>query len=373
MVGIGRLIFGTSDNSANVAAVKTIGNSPLGARSSSFDEPLTVSNFNIKNISAKAVFVGRDNQRLYELNFETNAQDYASIDLSVFAPDFNSAGIIQIAVQEKPDLRIHCVRADGTVGMLVYDRIENVIAWVEINCLSSTNGTEKIIDVSVLPGVEEDQVYYVVTRQQGGPTKTHIVKWALESEAIGGTVNKMLDDFVHYSGAPATVISGLDHLDGETVSVWADGIHDPSTYVVASGSITIDTAASEVIAGMDYKAQFKSAKLGDIVGIGLLERKLVKRIGFIAQNLHYQGLQYGPDFNTLYDLPKVEQGQVTAADTVHAEYHEDNFAFGGEWKTDSRICLQAVAPRPATILAVIAEIQSVEKIRSDRRNTRRRS
>lgn len=365
LLSMGRLLFGTSDNSANVAAVKTIGNSPLGARSNSRDEPLTISNFNIKNISSKGVFVGRDRQRLYELNYDGNSQDYESLDLSVFAPDFNVSGIVQIAVQMKPDLRVHCVREDGTVGMLVYDRLEQVICWVEVNVISSTNGTEKVIDVSVLPGVEEDQVYYLVTRMQGISTECQILKMAKESEAIGGNINKMLDSFVHYSGAPATVITGLDHLDGETVSVWADGKHDPSTYVVSSGQITIDTAASEVIVGKDYKARYKSTKLGDIMGIGLLERKMVQRIGFIAENMHYQGLKYGPDFDNLYDLPLVEQGQVTAADTVHAEYHEDNFAFGGEWKTDSRICLEATAPRSVTILAVIAEIKSLEKAMTD--------
>jgi len=372
LLSMGRLLMGTSDNAANVAAVKTDGNSPLGARSSSFDEPLTVTNFSIKNVDSKGVFVGRDAQRLYEMAYDGGAQDYKPIDLSIFAPDFNINGIRQIAVQIKPDLRIHCVRNDGTVGMLVYDRAENVIAWVEINCISSTNGTEKVIDVAVLPGVEEDQVYYTITREQS-PTEVHIMKWAKESEAIGGTVNKMLDDFVHYSGAPTTTITGLDHLDGETVSVWRDGIHDPSTYVPSSGSITLTVAASEAVVGMDYKGQYKSAKLGDIVGIGLLERKMVQRIGFIAQNMHWQGLQYGPDFDNLYDLPQVEQGDVIAADTVHAEYHEDNFAFGGEWKTDSRICLQAVAPRPVTILAAIADIRSLEKISSDRRTKASRS
>ena len=374
LLSMGRLLFGTSDNSANVNAAKMDGNSPLGARSNSFDEPLTITNFNIKNISSKGVFLGRDIQRLYEMNFDAQSQDYKSLDLSVFAPDFNSAGITRIAVQMKPDLRIHCLRADGTVGVLVYDRLENVICWIEVNMTSSTNGTEQVVDVSVLPGVEEDQVYYVIKRTQGGPEIVHhIVKWAKESEAIGGTINKMLDDFVQISGAPTTLFGQLEHLEGETVSVWADGAHDPATYVVGSGFITLNAPASDVVIGMDYKAQFKSAKLGDIVGIGLLERKMVQRIGFIAQNLHYQGLQYGPDFDTLYDLPLVEQGQATAADTVHAFYHEDNFAFGGEWKTDSRICLQATAPRPATILAAIAEIKAMEKISQDVRQKRRQS
>lgn len=261
----------------------------------------------------------------------------------------------------KPDIRVHCVREDGTVGMLVFDRLENVICWVEINSLGAGGMIE---DVSVLPGVVEDQVYYVVKRTINGADQRHLCKWALESEAEGGTINKMADSFVHYSGAPTTApfTTELLHLRDETVVIWADGIDIGTDVVTAGGALTnaLAVAASEVIVGLGYTAQYKSAKLAELTGIGLLEKKKVNRIGFIAQNMHYQGLQYGPDFNNLQDLPKVSRGQVQTPNQIYATYHEDDFPFGGTWDEDSRICLQAAAPRPCTILAVITEMQSVE-------------
>ncbi len=363
LISMGRLLFGTADNSANVAAAKMDGNRPLGARSNSFDEPLSPTNFNIKTISSKAVFVDRSKQRLYELLYNLDQQDYQSLDLSIFAPDFNTIGIVQIAVQMKPDVRIHCVRSDGTLGMLVYDRLENVICWIEI---TSPGATGLIEDVAILPGVVEDQVYYVVKRTINSLTERHIVKWALESEAIGGQLNKIADSFALYDSTATTTpfTTELIHLRGETVVIWADGKDVGTDTVTAAGALTnpLATAASKVVAGLGYTAQFKSTKLGEINGIGLLERKKVNRLGFIAENLHYQGLQYGPDFSNLSDLPLVEESQVTAADTIHASYHEDNFPFGGEWDTDSRICIQAAAPRPATVLAAIAEFESLEKL-----------
>lgn len=359
LMSMGRLLFGTSDNSANVASARMDGNNPLGARSNSFDEPLTPTNFNIKTISSKGVFVDRTEQRLYELLYDIDQQDYKSIDLSVFAPDFNEVGIVQIAVQMKPDIRIHCVRSDGTVGMLVYDRLENVICWVEVTSLGATGIVE---DVSVLPGVVEDQVYYIIKRTINGGTQRHLCKWAKESEAIGGTNNRIADSFKVYSGA-ATITpftTELLHLRDETVEVWADG-KDVGTHTVsAAGGITLTTAASDVIAGLGYTAQFKGVKLGDLDGIGMLERKKVMRIGFLARFLHHLGLQYGPDFDNLSDLPQVEKGVAVVADTVHTDYHEDDFPFGGDWDPDSRICLQAKAPRPCTLLAALAELESVE-------------
>jgi hypothetical protein len=361
LLSMGRLLFGTSNNSANVAAVKMDGNDPLGARSNSFDEPLTPTNFNVKSVSSRSVFVDRTEQRLYELTYNLDEQDYKSLDLSIFAPDFNIVGIVQIAVQMKPDIRIHCVRSDGTVGVLIFDRLENVICWIDID--SAAAGGE-IEDVAVLTGRVEDQVYYTIKRTINGATQRHICKWALESEAIGSQLNKMADSFVTYEGA-ATVnpfTTELLHLRDEEVVIWADGIDVGTDTVTAAGALTnpLATAAANVVAGLGYIAQFKSAKMAELTGIGLLERKKVNQIGFIAENMHYQGLQYGPDFDNLSDLPQVSRGQTQPVNQIYATYHEDNFSFGGTWDEDSRICLQAAAPKPCTILAAIADIQSVE-------------
>ena len=367
LMSMGRLLMGTSDNSHNIAPVKVDGNNPLGARSNAFDEPLTPTNFNIKTISSKGLFVDRTRQRLYELTYNLDNSDYQSLDLSVFTPDFNEIGIAQVAVQMKPDVRVHCVREDGTAGVLVFDRIENVICWIEI----TTPGASGVIeDVSVLPGVVEDQVYYFVKRTINGSAERHLCKWAMESECIGGALNKQADSFVTYTGAATTTpfTNELLHLRGETVVIWADGKDVGTDVVTAGGALTspLAVAASNVVAGLGYTAQFKSTKLAELDGIGLLEHKKVNRIGFIAENLHYQSLQYGPDFNNLSDMPKEYQGEIQPEDTIYATYHEDNFPFGGSWNADSRICLQAAAPRPCTILAAIAEMQSLEKSTSRR-------
>lgn len=361
LLAMGRLLMGTSENAANIGAAKFDGNSPLGARSNSFDEPLTRTNFNIKPVDSKGLFVDRTKQRLYEMTYNIDAQDYKALELSIFAPDFNRAGITQIAVQMKPDVRVHCVREDGTAGVLVFDRLENVICWVAVE---SPGAGGLITDVSVLPGVIEDQVYYFITRTINSLPEYHLCKWALEEECVGGDLNKQADSFVTYTGA-ATVTpftTELLHLRGETVVIWADGADVGTDTVTAAGALTssLATAASNVVVGLEYEARFKSTKLGTLDGIGLMERKKVDKIGFIAENTHYQGLQYGPDYDHLSDLPKVYRGEVMPEDHIYSSYHEDNFPFGGSWDPDARICLKATAPRPATILASIARMQSVE-------------
>jgi len=347
------------------------------ARSSSLDEVITPTTFNIKacatqgsaavpaaKVDQHGVFVQRDGTKLYELAFDLRTYDYNATDLSAFVPELGRPGFIRVAVQRQPDTRIHAVRSDGTACVLVYDTNEDVQAWITV----TTQGT--IEDVVVLPGAAnsvEDQVYYVVNRTINGSTVRYLEKWALEYECRGDLpLCKLADSFVTYTGAPTTTITAAN-LANQSVVVWADGadvgtvdstIPWTQTYTTnGSGQITLAVAASNVVVGLPYTAQFKSSKIGrGIEGIPtpLAQQKRINHIGLIMADVHAKGLQYGTDFSNLRDLPGIEAG--TTRSGVYATYDEQEFEFDGTWDTDLRICLQAVAPRPCTLLACVLDI-----------------
>ena len=70
-----------------------------------------------------------------------------------------------------------------------------------------------------------------------------------------------VDSGLTYSGVPATTISGLDHLVGESVSILADGSPHPARTVNASGEITLQQAASVVQAGLPMTATIAPMRL----------------------------------------------------------------------------------------------------------------
>jgi len=61
--------------------------------------------------------------------------------------------------------------------------------------------------------------------------------------------------------APVTVISGLRHLSGLTVTGLADGIPIPPTVVDAQGSITLTVPATSITIGLAFQAQLQSVYL----------------------------------------------------------------------------------------------------------------
>ena len=341
----------------------------FSVRSSSFDEPITPTNFMIRDASTqgsanvpavkvdqRGIYVQRGGARVYELAFETQ-NDYNSTDLTVLVPEMGIVGITRIAVQRQPDTRIHCVKTDGTAMVGVYDRAEDVLAWVDIE----TDGW--ISDVVTLPGTVEDTVYYFIRRDINGVTKRYLEKWALESNCRGGLLNYQADSLKVYSGGSTTTITGLSHLEGETVCVWADGKdvgtddNYAQTYQVVGGQITLAEAAGDVVVGLPYTAQFKSVKLApETLGTVLSSHKRIDRMGLLLKWVHPKGLRYGQDFTYMDDMPEVEEGVTIDQDGIRETYAEHEVLFPGKWDIDARICLQAQAPRPCTVMAAVPDM-----------------
>lgn len=331
-------------------------------RSSSLDEPVTPTNFNPKDFSTQgaaniaaakidtgAVYVQQSGSRLFEAAYDGNTFDYSAGDLSVHVPEIGEPGIVRIAVQRQPETRIHCIRSDGTAAILVFDRAEEVKCWIDFE----TDG--EVEDVVVLPGAGEDQVYYTIARTIGGSTVRYHEKWAMESECAGGTLNKQADSFITGTGA----VTGLSHLEGEEVVIWADevdlGTDDEPTFTVSGGAVAV--SATSWVAGLAYDARYKSTKLANANADLLTKKKRVARLGLVGSNIHAQGLQYGPDFDTMDDMPLIEDGAEVDQDSVREVYDEPSFAFGGRWDSDARVCLKARAPRPCTVLALVLEVE----------------
>lgn len=336
-------------------------------RSSAFDAPLTPTDFTIRDCSSKGsarlkpvkvddkvIYVDKSGRRVYELAFSNSSGDYADRDLTRLNLDIGAQGFVDMAVQRQPDTRVHLVRSDGTVAVLVYDVDDQVVAWYRI----ATDGLIK--NVCVLPGNQEDAVYYVVKRTINNKVQRYLEKFAQMTECIGGTVSKLADCHINYSGVATTILTGLSHLEGKTVVVWGNG-KDLGTYTVSGGQITgLSESVTTATVGLSYQATFLSAKLAYAARLGtaMNQSKRVSQAGLVLLNTHYQGLEIGQDFDHMDLLPLIEEGIETPANTIWTEYDAPMMAFNGSWKTDSRIALRATAPRPATVAGVSFSIQT---------------
>lgn len=346
--------------------------------SNALDEPLTPTNFNIKQRSTQGsaavngikvdnqgIFTQRGGARVFSMDMDAGSLNYVSSQLSALVPEIGDPGIVAMAVQRQPETRVHCVRSDGTVALLVFDKLEEVICWVEVETPGAGGFVE---DVCVLPsgsGEKEDHVYYQVRRTINGATVRYFEKWATEVACRGDATTLLADSYIAYSGVAATVITGLGSLEGEDVVVWADGIAYPATdtdleFTVSGGQITLPVAAQNVVVGLYYSAPWKGGKMVTLQaprGTPLTQHQRISAVGLILAWVHAKGLQFGPDFDHLDDLPMIEEGALVGANDVRNTYDHEAITFPSTWSTDARLCLKAAAPRPCTVLAAIADAE----------------
>ena len=362
-LGLSRLLIGTS------GAV-------LSFRASSFDEPLTAENLAIRvastqgaapvraaKIDSRGIYVHRSKTRAYEIFYDLDANDYIARELTLLSPHVLEGvlrtGVADIAVQRQPDTRVHFVLSDGTAVILTYEPPEELVAW-------STFETDGSVErITVLPGVEEDQVYYTVKRTINGVEKRYIEKWAKESQATGDTGNAIADSYVETTDTGST-LTGLSHLAGETVCVWRNRL-DRGTFTVdtGAGSISGVSGSGNAIVGKTYTADYRSTKLAYAAqgGTALVQPKRVDRIGLILDNTHSKGIKYGSDTGHLDDLPDMlSEGAHTDTGTIFETFDQVSFPFNGDWNTDSRIHLRAQAPRPATCVAAVVSISTKDNL-----------
>ncbi len=317
ILGLSRLCMGTA------------GAEPVG-RSSSFDEPVTPTNFSIKDASTQgsadiqavkidrsAIFVQRSGKRAYDLSYSIDAQDYASQEITRFHPTVLDAGVKLVAVQRQPDTRVWFLLNDGTCAILTHERSEDVLSWY-------TFGTDGLIeDVAVLPNTGDDDVYLVVNRTINGGTRRYVEKLAYDAQAQGGGTNYMADAYVTADLIASDTVTGLLHLEGEEVIVWADGAaimdgDEPDTFTVSSGEITLPEAVTgTVIVGLAYDWQWQSSKLAYGVNDGapLSRRRTLRDVAPILGQDAYRGITHSMNGRT-YSRAKRWLALVAAAGTA---------------------------------------------------------
>ena len=151
---------------------------------------------------------------------------------------------------------------------------------------------------------------------------------------------------------PATVFYGLDYLEGQTVSILADGgVISPQ--VVTNGSITLSQPATKVHVGLKYVAQLQTMPLD--IGEPTIQGKRKKINSLTVRCANTRGLKFGRIFDTMYPIkemtPSIPLGQPIPLLTGDSYITMDPL-----WDVPGQICLQQDDPLPATVLGVVPEI-----------------
>lgn len=179
------------------------------------------------NVDGATLFVARNGEQIQEFLYTDVEQAYQVTDLALV-----SRHIVPTPLDMDFDQRrrlLFLVREDGKFATLTVFRSESVAAWT----LHETQGAVQSV------AVVGDDVYLLVLR-------------------AGSYMIELIDDNLNLdcaltgvSPTPATVWSGLDHLEGQDVGIVADGVV-LAAQIVTDGEITLDEPANLVHVGLSY-------------------------------------------------------------------------------------------------------------------------
>ena len=179
------------------------------------------------NVDGATLFIARNKQEVQEFLYTDLEQAYQSSDLALL-----SKSVITDPIDMDYDSKrrlLFLVRSDGQFAALTVFRAEQVAAWT----LHNTLGNVKSV------AVVGDEVYMLVERDGAFLIEQLEDVLNLDSALTGEVAN------------PATIWSGLDHLEGEEVSIVADG-EVKQNQSVASGQITLDEPANTIQIGLPF-------------------------------------------------------------------------------------------------------------------------
>jgi hypothetical protein len=305
------------------------------------------------------IFLQRAKRKLRELAYNFDVDGYIAPDLTILAEHITKTGITQMAYQEEPNSVVWCVRTDGQLLGFTYQREQQVTAWHR-HIFGGAFGSGNAVceSVEVLPTDDSEyQIWVIVKRTINGVTKRYVeYLHNLDFNETDDTTFNFLDSQLSYDGSAVTTISGLAHLEGQTVSILADGATHPDK-TVSSGSITLERSASKVKVGLSYTSLLQTMRI-DAGGENGTSQSKTKRIYEITARLYESiGVEIGPDLNNMERIPfrssanKMDSG-------INVFTGDKEIEFRGNYETDGFIFVRQTQPLPLTILSLYPKLQT---------------
>ncbi|MFN0043751.1 MAG: hypothetical protein ACKVSF_11140 [Alphaproteobacteria bacterium] len=345
-------------------------------RSTTLDEPITPTNVQARqqraqgcaNISPReagdaVLFVTRSGRKVRELAYSFERDKYVAPDMTLMAEHISQGGIVDMDFTAEPDPILWCARADGILLGMSYEREQEVVGWHRHVLGGSFAGGHPIVEgVAAIPSPQGDhnQLWLVVRRTIGGVTKRHLEFM----EEVFGAEHAQADAFfvdggLTYAGAPASVIGGLGHLEGEIVAVLADGAAHPNR-VVSGGQVTLDRAASKVHVGLPFLTDIETLRPEAGAATGTAQGQTKRIAGVTLRLVRTLGCKVGAAANRLDEVLFRSGGD--SMDQAPPLFTGDKYVpLESGHDTDGFVFVRQDQPLPLTLQAVMLNLVTYER------------
>lgn len=299
--------------------------------------------------SQSVLYVADRGSHVREVSYRWETQTYQSEDISVLAPhlvDFHD--IVQLAYARAPTQILWGVRSDGVLLGLTHMPEHDIKAWHQ----HAAGGSGLFKSVCSVAEGDEDGTYVIVARTINGQAVEYIERQhSRQFDELEDAF--FVDSGLSYEGVATDTITGLWHLEGESVVALAGGAVEPAQ-TVTDGSITLETDVTVAHVGLAYDCDFKTLPLA--LEAAALGQGSEKNVNEIFLRVHQSsGVRAGPSFTALRAYPQRSQSDPygsapgMVSDTI-------GMRLDPSWQQDGSVCVRQSDPLPLSILGVALEI-----------------
>jgi len=343
-------------------------------RASGTDEPITPTNIQIKQQASYGsadiqpvqagtytLFVQRAKRKIRELGYVFDTDSFQAVDLTILADHVTETGVLELAYQQEPFSIVWGTTTDGRLIGLTYRREEQVVAWHQHKLGGSftTGGVTTnhgiVENIAVIPGeLNQDNLYMVVKRTINGATRRYVE--ILSDIDFGTNIQDAIfvDSSLTYSGSSTSSLSGLDHLEGQTVSILEEGAAHPDK-TVSSGSIATDRATTKAQVGLGYTSTLRTVRLESGSASGTAQGKIKKIHSVIVRFFRTVGASVGTSTDNVDTIPFRDSSDPT--DTAVPLFTGDKtIEAQPSWDTEGAIVVQQTQALPMTIVGIYPRV-----------------
>ena len=332
----------------------------LVERHSTYGSKTTV---NPQAVGESILYAQRAGRKLREFVYDDTVSSYVSPDMTVLADHITLGGITRLAYQQEPNRVVWATLGDGQLLGFTFDREQQVTAWHR-HTIAGTSAKVESIAVIPHPDGDQDQLWMVVNRTIEGTETRHIEYLESDWVRTGSLPSAFfVDSGLSYSGAAVATLSGLDHLEGETVAILADGATHASKTVTA-GAIALDVSASTISVGLAYEATLQTMRLDAGAADGTSQGK-TKRFTNVVLRLDQtgSGLYYGATATTAdMDELHLRDGNDPMDSPVPLfDGDTEILPWPAGYEKAGRLTLKHTLPQPCTVIAIMPQVVTQDR------------
>jgi hypothetical protein len=303
-------------------------------------------------------YIQRGGRKLREFQYNFDIDRHKAFDMTLLAEHVSETGFTQMDFALNPNSVVWIVRADGQIAALTRQIDQEVIGWTRQISAPTLAGVSCYESVASIPVGEDDQVWTSIKRTING-TERRYIEFVQDLDFGTDQENAFfVDSGLTYNGAPETVFTGLDHLEGETVSILADGAVIPRQ-TVTNGQITITTAASVVHIGLPYLSELELLRIEGGSQLGTSQGKTRRIYEVTFRFYKTSGGEAGERGTT--DVIKFRKSSDPMNQPVPLFTGDKLFPYPKGYSKDANIYLKQEQPLPMSVLAVMPKMEVFDR------------